>query len=78
MEYLLMPKKQPSYRQQRTHADFLTKLCDHLSEKESFVTGCKRELVKRFYIQEYTPAQAWELTFEKEHRKATQIVDLFS
>lgn len=34
MNYLLHPKKEPSYRQGRSHLDFITKLSPHISKKE--------------------------------------------
>lgn len=44
MDYLLMPKKQPAYRQNRPHSEFLTRLKDHLPSKETFITALQREL----------------------------------
>ncbi|MCH9614639.1 MAG: hypothetical protein SP1CHLAM54_13980 [Chlamydiia bacterium] len=43
MEYLLMPKSQPKYRENRTHDEFLTRLKNHLPSKEEFIARLKKQ-----------------------------------
>ena len=50
MNYLLLPKRRPTYRGERSHNDFLCSLKAHASIKE-LIERLKGELVKRFYIQ---------------------------
>ncbi|HEY2811667.1 MAG TPA: lipoate--protein ligase family protein [Rhabdochlamydiaceae bacterium] len=51
MSYLLLPKKAPQYRQQRTHTDFLCRLAPFFVSKEAFLDGFKNALKKRFSLQ---------------------------
>ncbi len=49
MNYLSQPKKQPAYRKDRPHADFLCKL-NQFGSMDFLIGKLKEELVKRFYI----------------------------
>lgn len=49
MDYLLPPPLQPSYRESRTHLDFLTRLKPHIS-KENFIQQIQNELKKRYSV----------------------------
>jgi len=49
MDYLLNPITQPSYRNQRNHLDFLTRLKPHISKK-NFIKKIQAELNKRYQI----------------------------
>ena len=51
MSYLLMPKKTPSYRQGRTHNDFLCKLSDYFPSKEALIAALLSTLKKRFTVE---------------------------
>lgn len=44
MDYLLQPKQQPTYRQNRPHKDFVTRIQDHLPSKTKFIKRLKNEL----------------------------------
>jgi hypothetical protein len=72
MSYLLLPPKRPVYRQDRKHADFLTKLRDHLPSQKLLVEQLKMELVKRFYIQDFDLA-GWEAN---PHRRSVQYLEV--
>lgn len=50
MKYLTLPKKRPTYRQDRSHEEFLCTLKDHGS-MDLLIEKLKEELVKRFYIE---------------------------
>jgi len=52
MDCLLHPKKTPSYRENRSHADFLCRLSDHLESKEIFINALKDRLARSFSVQE--------------------------
>lgn len=73
MDYLLQPKKQPEYRQNRPHSDFLTSLFPHFSSIERFVDALKRSLSAFFSLQELSQEEA-KKTLLLPHRKATQII----
>lgn len=72
MDALLLPPKRPAYRQDRSHDDFLCRLHSLGVDPKTRIAELKRELVKRFYIQEFDPK-----TLEKKpHRQATAFIDL--
>lgn len=54
MDYLLIPKKMPQYRQARPHTDFLCKLCDHFPSREAVITPLIAALAHRFTLQHCT------------------------
>lgn len=51
MQYLLHPKKTPSYREGRSHTDFLCRLKDNFPSKEEFITSFLLAFEKRFPLQ---------------------------
>lgn len=53
MDYLTVPPKQPLYRQQRSHTEFLCSLNTYFQSPRIMVEPLKQELVKRFCVQEY-------------------------
>lgn len=50
MDYLLLPKKRPLYRENRSHAEFLCTLKPHLPQKEEFFSRIKEELCKHYDV----------------------------
>jgi lipoate-protein ligase A len=72
MNRLLMPQRQPSYRKDRAHTDFLCRLKDHSPKPEALISSLKKELVKRFYIKEFD-LFSWE---KKPHRQATHLCSI--
>lgn len=72
MNYLLLPSKQPKYRENRSHEEFLTRLKDHAMSKEDLVQRVKKSLVKQLYISEFD-VEKWE---PASHRQATHFIDL--
>jgi len=52
MNYLLFPKKVPTYRQNRSHSEFLCKLRDFFPSKEEIVSKVKNELKQRYLLEE--------------------------
>lgn len=71
MEYLLLPKKRPAYRQDRSHSDFLCRLKNHSKDPGFLIEALKKELnVKRLYIQDFD-LKSWQA---KPHRQATCMV----
>ena len=72
MDYLLLPQKRPAYRKSRPHTEFLCKLKDHFSSKESFIESIESTLRKEFEIDEISMKEiAW-----KHHRKTVQKIEL--
>lgn len=71
MNYLLLPKKTPQYRQQRMHAEFLCKLSDYVTSQESWIQRLIGELKQRMEVKD-TPLHAALEVLERPHRKATQ------
>lgn len=53
MDLLLHPKKTPTYRAGRVHADFLCKLKDFFESKEQFTERLKAVFVERFGLQSF-------------------------
>lgn len=76
MNYLLLPKKRPVYREQRSHADFLCRLrdCeDNIEHFSHFEERLKISLEKQFTIEAIECEEA-EKTLHLPHRKATILV----
>ncbi len=72
MDYLLIPPKMPAYREQRSHASFLCKLCDHFPSKEIF----KSKMLSAIQAQFTLIPTAWESMasiLERDHRRSTRI-----
>lgn len=55
MDYLLHPKKTPSYREGRVHSDFLCKLKETFPCKTTFIENIVRALGSEFPVQEVPP-----------------------
>lgn len=74
MDYLLLPKKKPAYRQERSHADFLCVLKEVLGEKHNIEMGLLNSLRDRFRVTEVSLKDALPI-LEKSHRKATVVLE---
>lgn len=73
MNLLKMPKRQPAYREQREHGDFLTKLKKHISSPESVADKIAKKLHKEFKVQEEnTLAVSGEFP---DHRRSTALIN---
>lgn len=72
MDYLLLPAKRPTYRQERSHEAFLTPLHPHAKSPDDLIQSLKAQLVKQFYIEEFDRS-SWR---EKPHRQATEVLTL--
>lgn len=58
MDYLLIPERQPTYRNQRSHGDFLCRLGSFLPTKESLYEGLIQRVKKHFQVLELAADQA--------------------
>lgn len=72
MTYLKIPKRQPSYRNQRSHKDFLTPLSAQFSSIEQLTDKLKEKLNNKIILKE-TELKEAEKYLDLPHRKATQI-----
>ncbi len=72
MNYLLLPKKTPQYSQQRMHDEFLCKLGDYVTSKETWILRLLAEVGKRMELEETALNDALEV-MDRPHRKATQL-----
>lgn len=72
MDYLLMPPKEPSYRQRREHSQFLCRLSEYFPNQEIFKNQMIAALKKRFTVIE-TPIEAVESLLKRPHRQATKF-----
>ena len=70
MDLLLHPKRQPLYREERTHLEFLTRLKEFMG-KEEFVKKILRSLEQRYQLKK--PAFPHDFP---DHRKSTKVVFL--
>lgn len=52
MDYLLHPKKTPSYRAGRSHEEFLCSLSSFFPSKEAFIERLKEQLALRYSLKE--------------------------
>lgn len=70
MHYLLMPSKTPSYRQARSHADFLCKLNPYFSHIHDVKKSLANMLEQQFHVVETTYEEIAEV-LKRLHRRAT-------
>lgn len=70
MEYLLHPKKTPTYRQGRPHTDFLCRLKEHLPSKTHFITSIIESFSKKYTVVE-TSLNPLIPLLKQPHRKTT-------
>lgn len=80
MEYLTNPARQPKYRDQRSHTEFLCTLKEVLNEKEptsqeQFVKELHEELADKFDVRDVELAEVAPM-LEQEHRKSTRFLEL--
>ncbi len=54
MNCLTLPPKMPSYRQKRSHDEFLSKMCLHIDSKPHFFGEIKKSLAHHFDLEEGT------------------------
>ncbi len=71
--YLPVPKKQPSYRKQRLHQDFLTTIQPWFPTKESFFDKVQESASSIFLWEDLSEHELRQL-FEKPHRKSTKLL----
>lgn len=74
MQSLLLPQKRPTYREARTHEDFLTSLNKRYPNKELFFDSLKKYLLKTLEASE-VEVQSAQAKISMPHRKATTLVD---
>ncbi len=71
MQYLLLPKKRPRYRQDRPHSAFLCRLCEHFPSRDAIFDQVISALGKRYQIEHVkTPAS------DPTQRQTTTFIDL--
>ncbi|ETN21997.1 hypothetical protein PPTG_02058 [Phytophthora nicotianae INRA-310] len=79
MEYLTNPARQPKYRQQRSHLEFLCPLKDVLKKecanRERFESELHAELAHNFEIEDVKLEDVKPI-LEREHRKSTHFLEL--
>ena len=73
MDLLLHPKRTPSYRQDRSHEDFLARLSEHVPSKEQFISALKHTLGNRYSLEEISIGEISPL-LDHPHRKSTEQV----
>jgi lipoate-protein ligase A len=73
MNYLLLPPKQPAYRQSRGHTDFLCRLKEYAPSLNELIEQLNQELVKRFYICQISVEELNAIQ-GREHRQTTHFI----
>jgi lipoate-protein ligase A len=74
MDYLLLPKKRPAYRKERSHGDFLCTLKEVVAEKQQVETKLLAELALRLKLKEVSLQETLPI-LELSHRKATVVLE---
>lgn len=69
MGLLKIPPKMPSYRQNRTHEEFLTPLKHHFATPDSFLEKFENQLRKSFEVIDISVSELKEV-FDKPYRKS--------
>ena len=75
MRSLLLPQKMPSYRQGRSHLEFLCCLSDYLPSRESFEKGLLSAISTHFDFKESFQHEVDEV-LARPHRKSTGIYSI--
>ncbi len=75
MEYLLLPKRRPEYRQSRPHHDFLCTLRPLFPKKESLLNALCTHLMAHFDAEIASEGDVHEI-LARPHRKASTLLDL--
>lgn len=75
MNTLLMPKKMPSYRNERNHSQFLCRLKEHVSEIGMLENRLIKSLQEMFDMTKKEPQDLIQAGL-KEHRRATHLVEM--
>jgi lipoate-protein ligase A len=75
MEYLHLPERRPKYRQERSHADFLTPLSQHFKDKEEWIYNLKGHLNKVFSGKNVSLESAHPF-LQTPHRRSTEVIAL--
>lgn len=73
MDYLLQPPKQPAYRKERSHTDFLCRMKDYAPSLEELIEKLNREVVKQFYICRISAEELLAIQ-KREHRRTTHMI----
>ena len=73
MEYLLHPKKTPSYRDGRPHSDFLCRLSDYFPNSDLVVEGIKTSLQRQYIVISSTIEEALS-DCASDHRQSTLLI----
>ena len=73
MDYLHFPKKTPSYREGRSHKDFLCTIRDFYPDSSQFFQQFLEQMQKQFTLVETTQREIEEIGM-KPHRKATEWI----
>jgi lipoate-protein ligase A len=74
MDYLLLPKKRPNYRQERPHNDFLYALKEVWPAKTAFLEQLRTHLEQQFRIKEVKEEEI-EALVHLPHRRATMLIE---
>ncbi|KAJ0399874.1 hypothetical protein ATCC90586_004450 [Pythium insidiosum] len=77
MEYLTNPARQPAYRNQRDHSEFLCTLQDVLTveSREALASELRAELAAHFDVEDVSVDEVSDIV-ESEHRRATKFLSL--
>lgn len=74
MDYLLMPKRQPKYRQQRPHTDFLCRLRDYIPHQHAFFDSIIGALPDHFHVEHTWQHADIQPLLHQPHRQSTEYV----
>ncbi|OQR81682.1 hypothetical protein THRCLA_11516 [Thraustotheca clavata] len=77
MQYLQNPTKQPAYRAQRDHTEFLCKLKEYVPSRDVLFDAFEKHLAAHFDVTDVELAEhEWKEILEREHRRTTKWVDV--
>jgi lipoate-protein ligase A len=75
MQTLSIPTKMPTYRNKRSHTEFLCKIKDYFSSREVFHSNLIKTIEEKYILQKINPQLAEEI-LRRPHRQATHLVKI--
>jgi len=75
MECLLQPPKMPSYRESRSHEEFITRINGHFPSKKAFLDRVEESLKLFYEVKEITLDEVKPLLYQEHRKTANRVLE---